>query len=450
MLYQFAPAIQAGIEAGKYIPVFSNNGVPLSMVRYATGQNAGQFAAHAVGVVNQGAGMALGMNPLTAVPQLAIGAGQMYQNQMTLGAIKSLSASVATLQATTAVIGVGVVATGALVAVNLWQTIKLRQDVKKMRLEIQEGFLNLHEVLADQGEELLKHIDQVAENVEFRSHRTILVRAYSQFNKALNRLRTASTLKDYQRRNDEITAARDMLFTALSDYDNNQLMEGVCSAGFLRRRECVWAIEQAIAMTYQMQGEFSAVSDRLNVLDQIIRQDSVSAIDRIKDTDELDFFFPEIHRIHDHDLPTISAWDEHAKWYKTLSIDELEAINILPTKLDAIEDPKNASIVEEEGFQEDALEVPWEYQLYEKAQDASHPFAMRDSLRFLMDSESRNESEKYVSGRAKIENLSSLTEKSLKAADSLTIANLLYYFRCRDELFEIEEAEVKAVEVSIV
>jgi len=110
MLYQFAPAIQAGIEAGKYVPVFSNAGVPLSMVRYATGPHAGQFAAHAIGVANQGAGMALGMNPLTAVPQLAIGAGQMYQNQMTLGAIKSLSASVATLQATTAVIGVGVVA----------------------------------------------------------------------------------------------------------------------------------------------------------------------------------------------------------------------------------------------------------------------------------------------------------------------------------------------------
>ena len=170
------------------------------MVRYATGPHAGQFAAHAIGVANQGAGMALGMNPLTAVPQLAIGAGQMYQNQMTLGAIKSLSASVATLQATTAVIGVGVVATGALVAVNLWQTIKLRQDVRKMRLEVQEGFLNLHEALADQGEELLKHIDQVAEDVEFKNHRTILVQAYGKFNKALNRLQTALTLKDFGRR----------------------------------------------------------------------------------------------------------------------------------------------------------------------------------------------------------------------------------------------------------
>jgi len=117
MLYQFAPAIQAGIEAGKYIPVFSNAGVPLSMVRHATGPHAGQFAAHAIGLASQGAG-ALGMNPLIAVPQLAMGAGQMYQSQMTLRAIQSLSASVATLQATTAVIGVGVVATGALVAVN--------------------------------------------------------------------------------------------------------------------------------------------------------------------------------------------------------------------------------------------------------------------------------------------------------------------------------------------
>jgi len=449
MLYQFAPAIQAGIEAGKYIPVLSNSGVPLSMVRHVTGQHAGQIAAHAIGVANQGAGMALGMNPLTAVPQLAMGAGQMYQNQMTLGAIKSLSASVATLQATTAVLGVGVAVTGALVAVNLWQTIKLRQDVKKMRLEVQEGFLNLHEALADQGEELLKHIDQVAEDVEFRNHRTILVRAYGQFNKALNRLRTASTLQDYQRRSDEITAARDMLFIALSDYDNNQLMEGVCPAGFLRRRECVWAIEQSIAMTYQMQGEFLAVSDRLSALDQTIRQDSVSVINRIED-DELGFFFPEIHRIHGHDLPTISAWHEHVNWYQTLSADELKEVNTLPTRLEAAEELKIDSGKEKEGNQEDVSEMPWEYQLYEKAQDISHPAAMTDSLLFLMDDESRTKSEKYVSERANLEGLSSLTERNLKAADSLTVANLLYYFACRDESLEAKEEEAEVVEVAVV
>jgi predicted PurR-regulated permease PerM len=139
----------------------------------------------------------MGLNPLVAAPQLAMSAGQLYQGQMTLNAVKALSASVATLQATTAVIGVGVAVTGALVAVNLWQTLKLRQDVKQMRLEVQEGFLNLHEALADQGEELLQHIDQVAEDVEFKNHRTILVQAYGKFNKALNRLQTALTLKDF-------------------------------------------------------------------------------------------------------------------------------------------------------------------------------------------------------------------------------------------------------------
>ena len=449
MLYQFSPAIQAGIEAGKYLPIFTKAGVPIGMARHAVGPHSGRFAAHAIGVVNQSTGAAaLGLNPLTAVPQLAMGAGQMHQSQMTLGAIKSLSDSVATLQATTAVLGVGVAVTGALVAVNLWQTIKLRQDVKKMRLEVQEGFLNLHEALADQGKELLDHIDQVAKDVEFRSHRTILVRAYGQFNKALNRLRTALTLQDYQRRSDEITAARDMLFTALADYDNNQLMEGICSAAFLRRRECVWAIEQAIAMTYQMQGEFSAVSDRLSALNQTIHQDTSSVIRQIENVNELDFFFPEIHRIHSHDLPTISAWYEHANWYQTLSANELKEINMLPRGLESEEINIASGKDTDEEF-EDVSEIPLECQLYEKAQDISHPIALRNSLLFLMDDMRRTESEEYISKRAKLDGLSALTEQNLKVADSLTVANLLSYFQCRDEFLNADEERAEAVEAAI-
>jgi hypothetical protein len=128
MLYQFAPAIQAGLEAGIYNQVYSNTGIPLSMVRHAAGPQAGQIAAHAIGVASNNAGIAaLGLNPLTAAPQMVINAGQLYQGQITLNAVKALSASVATLQATTAVIGVGVTVTGALIAVNLWQILKLRQ-----------------------------------------------------------------------------------------------------------------------------------------------------------------------------------------------------------------------------------------------------------------------------------------------------------------------------------
>ena len=50
----------------------------------------------------------------------------------------------------------------------------------------------------------------------------------------------------------------------------------------------------------------------------------------------------------------------------------------------------------------------------------------------------------------KLEGLSSLTEKNLKAADSLTVANLLYYFQCRDKSLQVEEEEVEAVEVTVV
>ncbi|PSR16154.1 hypothetical protein C8255_19315 [filamentous cyanobacterium CCP3] len=439
MLYQFSPAIQAGIEAGKYIPIMSQAGVPLSMVRHAAGPQAGQIAAHAIGMVSNNAGMAaMGLNPLTAAPQLAMSAGQLYQGQMTLNAVKALSASVATLQATTAVIGVGVAVTGALVAVNLWQTLKLRKDVKQMRLEVQEGFLNLHEALADQGEELLQHIALVAEDVEFKHHRTILVQAYGKFNKALNRLQTASTLRDVGRRNDEITAARNMLFDALADYDNSQLMEGISSAAYLRRRECVWAIEQAIAMTFQMQGEFSAVSDRLLSLDQTIRRDAVKVISDIKEVEELDFFFPEIHRIHDHDLATIAAWQTHVDWYQTLGIEELHQLSAV-----TIEEQTALEMAAVEPALE-LTDLP-EYVYYKQAQDQSHPEAIRDSLLYLMNPDKRADIQSYITERAQLEGLSALTPENLQKATPLTVANLEYYFLVRDNA---EEEESETLEIA--
>ncbi|HYX15285.1 MAG TPA: hypothetical protein VE944_13120, partial [Nostoc sp.] len=42
---KFAPAIQTGIDAGKYLQVFSN-GVPLSIARDTV---TGQFVGHAIG-----------------------------------------------------------------------------------------------------------------------------------------------------------------------------------------------------------------------------------------------------------------------------------------------------------------------------------------------------------------------------------------------------------------
>lgn len=429
MYYQFSPLIQAGIEAGKYIPVVSQSGVPLSMVRDAV---TGKIAAHAVGVAVDSVG-----SPLTAVPNL-IGISNLHQSGMILSSVKALSTSVATLQATTAVIGVGVAVTGVLAAVNLWQTMKLRQDIKQMRLEVKDGFLDLRKALVDQGEELLRHIDQVAEDVNFRAHRTILVRAYGKFNTALNRLQTALTLGDMGRRNDEITAVRDMLFGALADYTNDDLMTGTSPAAYLRRRECAWAIEQAIAMTFELQGEYSAVSDRLISLERMIRSDADRAIDNVEYLAELDFFFPEILRIHNHDLTTINAWREHVAWYQSLPSYERQEISNLSAEL-----PLNDGA---ETNQEQSIEVetPPEYAYYEQVQRHSYPEALKDSLRILVDPNRRTGYEAYISDQSLAEGLSALTVSNLQKATPVTVANLYHYLLLRSE--DAAEKSIESLE----
>jgi hypothetical protein len=72
MLFQFAPAVQAAIDAGKYVQVFTSAGVPIGMARDPA---TGRFVAHAIGaVVNNSP-----LSPLVAASQFATSGAQMYQ-----------------------------------------------------------------------------------------------------------------------------------------------------------------------------------------------------------------------------------------------------------------------------------------------------------------------------------------------------------------------------------
>ena len=424
-MYTFSPIIQAGILAGKYIPVRTAAGISIGMVRDAA---TGQFAAHAIG---------MGLNPLTAIPSIAMGAGQMYQGYKALQGIKMLSASIATLQATTAVIGVGVVSVAALSAVNLWQTLKLRKDVQQMRIEVREGFIDLKQVFADQGVELIEHIQHVSEDVEFRAHRTILARAYGLFDKAMNRLASAVTMQDLGARDDEIKAARGMMFQALSDYDNSQLMSGVSSVAYIRRRECVWAIEQAIAMTYEMQGEWQTVSDRLATLNTIIRQDASFTLDKAETLDELDFLYPELTRIRDHDLVSIEVWKNRVDWSKELSVAEMQ-------QLKAIALDENSVIA---NIEHSTDEKPAEYAFYEDAKSNFVPEALHTSLVYSFDLEARQHGEDYITKRAALESLTAFNSQNLRNASPLAVANLNLYFAAKDESLGEEPTADTAVAV---
>lgn len=430
MLFQFSPEIQAGIEAGKYAIPTTKAGIPFAMARNV---ETGQFVAHAVGAVTP-EGYAL--NPVALAPQLAMG-GQFLQGGTGVQALNSLSSSVSVLQATTAVIGVGTALTAALTAVNLWQTLKLRQDVKMLRREVNEGFLDLKQLLSAQGTEIIQHIERVAQDVEFGHHRTILSRAYGLFEKALLRLKSAIVLQDPTLRNDEITASRNMLFQALSDYDNKDLLENVCSAAYLRRRECVWAIEQSIAMTYQMQAEYGVVGDRLSQLNLTMRHDALQVIDnRCETVEELDFLFPEITRICNQDLAIIESWQAQVEWCQALPKQELQLF--LET---SNQQEKSGELVQPQAIELLPEKQP-EYMLYEEMQEKSHPRAIQVSLVMRLSPESRQDCEMYVSEQAQLVGLKALNLENLQRVSTLALANLTCYFEAREEPDELEGSDL--------
>lgn len=402
----------------------------MSMVRDAA---TGQFVAHAVGVIGQ---------PFLAVPNLIFGVAQMVQTDrgfqktykmldtgfqeiygrldLVQAGLQALQTSVGVLQATTAVIGVGTVAGVALSAVNLHQTLKLREDVKQMRLEVKNGFLDLKQALKDQGAEIIQRIDQVAQDVEFKHHRAILVQAYGLFAKAITRLQSALTLQDVNLRNSEISGARDMLFKALADYDNCHILEGTCSAGQLRRQECVWAIDQAITTTFQLQGAYEVVSDRLSHLQHKIRQDALTVIDRCESQEELDFLFPEITRIHGHDLAVLETWQNQVDWIQTLSPDDrqLLASSDIPDA-DSL-DSNEAPVV---------VAQPEEQSLYENLKQKSHYLSLRDQLQFMVKPDLRRTHESYISQQATASGYKALAPSNWQEIPDLTVANLYWYFK---------------------
>jgi hypothetical protein len=340
------------------------------------------------------------------------------------------------LQATTAVIGVGVAAGVALSAVNLYQTLKLKKAVERLEVKVDNGFIDLKQALKDQGAEVRQLIEQVAQDIKFEQHRLVLIRAYGLFNQAMHRLQISMNLQDVNRRNAEIDAARGMLFEALADYTNPQLLEETCSAGQLRRLECAWAIDQTIIATYRVQNEFAAVSDRLSSLQHKIRQDSITVIERCETEDELDFLFPELTRIHDHDLAVLDSWQNHVDWMRSLPPSELQLLQSADLGNSELTDSKEAIA------DTTANSLPPEQLLYENLKQKSHPPSLHDQLLFMMKPDLRRDSEAYITQQAAIAGYKTLVPVNLQKASDLAVANLYWYFKVRDESKDEAEADL--------
>lgn len=348
-------------------------------------------------------------------------------HQLTSVGLQSLTTSLGVLQATTAVIGVGVAVGVTLSAVNLYQTMKLREDVKQLRLEVKDGFIDLKKALKDQGREIIQRIDEVAQDIMFQQHRLEFIKAYGKFLEATKLMKTAMSFQDLSDKKVELANVRQTLGEALAIYNNPQLLSETCAAGQLRRYECAWAIDQTIVLSYQLQNEPAAVSDRLSQLQTKIRQDTRKVIDSCETEEELDFIFPEITRIHDHDLAVLESWQNHIDWLRTLPESEiklLESAEFNPSEIAQISDTNSTTT---------ALEIPPEIQLYESLKQKSHPQSLLDQMRLMMQPELRRQYELYVSQQSAIAQHKTLTQPNLQQASNLAVANLYWYFKHREQ-----------------
>ena len=166
------------------------------------------------------------------------------------------------------------------------------------------------------------------------------------------------------------------------------LLAETCAAGQLRRLECSWAIEQSIIGTYQVQNEFGAAGDRISQLQQQIRQDGLGIIQCCDSDDELDFLFPEITRIHNHDLAALDIWLNQIEWTKALPESEfkqLQSADFSKSNLAVIGDKNSATT---------ALAIPDEQLFYENLRPKSHFYALRTQLELMLDRQRREDYER--------------------------------------------------------
>ena len=254
-------------------------------------------------------------------------------------------------------------------------------------------------------------------------HRLALIRAYGKFREATKLIKAALLIEELSTRNATLGTAQLLLADALADYNEPHLLEATSAAGHLRRVECAWAIEQTMTMTFQLQNAPAAVSDRLSHLQDTIRQDSLTVIDRCQSDEELDFLFPEITRIHSHDLPVLESWQNQVDWIQALSPEDKQLLA-----------SSDIPIVDSSDGNEEPVTTaePEEQLLYENLKQKSHYLSLRDQLKFMVKPDLRRRHEDYISQQAPASGYKALAPSNWQAVPDFTVANLYWYFKDKE------------------
>jgi len=417
------------------------------MIGVARDKATGHFVGHAIGVTgNQALGQVLGnvagqmaqtsllgMNPMagfTGVISVAQNHQIVGQNKHIIGQLGQVTRSLGVLQTSIGFIGVGIAANVALGAVSLWQIFKLRQDVEKLGIKIDKGFLDLTSLIQNQGQAIQEQLDRVADDITFQQHRLELVKAYGQFCGAIELIKTGLSCDDESIRNADLANARSMLGKALSIYRNPNILGDVKAPGYLRRVECAWLIEYEIARSYSLQNQLGSSSQSLLTLEEHIREDGVEVIDRCETEAELDFVGPELLHIHDNDLAFLNVERNQLDWVRSLPPEDKEQLQSLEIS--------NPPASDGELSEEELSQLPAIAQ-YEEFKTKSHLLALCDQIRLMMKPQLRVNCIDYICDRAQQEGHRTLIPQYLNEASEFALANLFHYFQPRDDSQEETE-----------
>ncbi|MBD2480615.1 hypothetical protein [Planktothrix sp. FACHB-1365] len=335
--------------------------------------------------------------------------------------VDSLQEKASILESATATLGVGVALQGILSALNLQQNRQSNLKLDQVLLELQTGFTDLKSIINHQGDEILKAINQVGQEIKQEIHRVEFVKAYGIFQSVHNnRLPSALITQNPKDRNDKLNLTWNELQNCLAIYNNKELISSPSISGRLKRLECAWAIEQTLALVDILKNDFDACIFQLNHLKDKIIKDCMELTESCQSEEEIDFIFPRINYIINHDIILINFWKNNLKVIQNLSVEDQE-------KLASFNVTDIVSLNQSQ--ESNALQKRSPFELYQELKDKSHFVALKDQLKFILKPELRSEYESYITQKAIALDFKGLALTNWKEVPDLTVANLYYFFK---------------------
>lgn len=335
--------------------------------------------------------------------------------------MESLQEKASILESATATLGVGVALQGILSALNLQQTGKSNLKLDQVLLELQTGFTELKSIINHQGDEILKAINQVNQEIKLEMHRVEFVKAYGIFQSVHhNQLPSALITQNSKDRNDKLNFIWNNLQICLAIYNNKELISSPLISEKWKRLQSAWAIEQTLALVDILKNDFDACIFQLNHLKDKIIKDCMELTESCQSEEEIDFIFPRINYIINHDIILIDFWKNNLKVIQNLSIEaqeKLASFNV--TDIVSLNKAQKSN----------ALQKPSPFELYQELKAQSHFVALKDQLKFILKPELRSEYESYIIQKAIALNFKGLALTNWKEVPDLTVANLYYSFK---------------------